>query len=60
MVGLRVGQQRPGLAEQPEVANGASEVLTRIFADAGRHARGAAELCLGASIEAELSAELAA
>jgi enamine deaminase RidA (YjgF/YER057c/UK114 family) len=41
-----------GFAEQPQVLNGASDLLVAIFGDAGRHARvatGAAELPRGAA-----------
>ena len=46
-----------GFVQQPEVVNGASDLLVRIFDDAGRHARvaiGAAELPLNSPIELEL------
>ncbi len=52
----------PGFTDQPKVANGASDLLTKIFAEAGKHARaaiGAAELPLGAPVEVELMVELA-
>ena len=52
----------PGFTEQPKVANGASDLLVKIFGDAGRHARsavGAAELPLNASVEVELMVEVA-
>ena len=52
----------PGFTEQPKVANGASDLLVKIFGDAGRHARsavGAAELPLNAAVEVELIVELA-
>ena len=52
----------PGFTDQPKVANGASDLLKRIFAEAGKHARaaiGAAELPLGAPVEVELIVELA-
>jgi enamine deaminase RidA (YjgF/YER057c/UK114 family) len=51
----------PGFTEQPKVANGASDLLTEVFGDAGRHARaavGVAELPLGAPVEVELIAEI--
>jgi enamine deaminase RidA (YjgF/YER057c/UK114 family) len=51
-----------GFAEQPKVANGASELLQQIFGEAGRHARAAVgniALPLGASVEVELLAEVA-
>jgi enamine deaminase RidA (YjgF/YER057c/UK114 family) len=47
-----------GFTGQPRVVNGASELLGRIFGDAGRHADGAAELPLGAPVEVELTVEL--
>jgi len=46
-----------GFVQQPAVINGASDLLVRIFDDAGRHARvaiGAAELPLNSPIELEL------
>ncbi|MBI4718744.1 MAG: RidA family protein [Planctomycetes bacterium] len=51
----------PGFFEQPKVANGASDLLVRVFGDAGRHARsavGAAELPLNAAVELELVVEV--
>ncbi len=51
----------PGFTEQPKVANGASELLVKIFGDVGRHARsavGAAELPLNAPVEVELMVEV--
>jgi enamine deaminase RidA (YjgF/YER057c/UK114 family) len=51
----------PGFTEQSKVANGASDLLTEVFGDAGRHARaavGVAELPLGAPVEVELIAEI--
>lgn len=50
----------PGFSEQPRVANGASDLLAKIFGDAGRHARsavGAAELPRNAPVEVELVVE---
>ena len=50
-----------GFTGQPRVVNGASELLGRIFGDAGRHARsaiGVAELPLGAPVEVELTVEV--
>jgi len=47
----------PGFTEQPAVGNGASDLLVKLFGEAGRHARlalGAAELPLGAPVELEL------
>ncbi|WP_447972633.1 RidA family protein [Nitrospira sp. Kam-Ns4a] len=46
-----------GFVQQPAVINGASDLLVRIFDEAGRHARvalGAAELPLNAPVELEL------
>jgi enamine deaminase RidA (YjgF/YER057c/UK114 family) len=51
----------PGFAEQPVVANGASEVLFAVLGDAGRHARsavGVASLPLDCPVEVELVAAL--
>ena len=50
-----------GFNDQSRVANGASELLIRVFGDSGRHARlalGAAELPLGAPVEIELILEV--
>jgi enamine deaminase RidA (YjgF/YER057c/UK114 family) len=50
-----------GFTGQPRVVNGASELLGRVFGDAGHHARsavGVAELPLGAPVEVELTVEL--
>lgn len=47
----------PGFTDQPQVLNGASDLLVAIFGEAGRHARvavGAAELPRQAPIEIEL------
>ncbi len=52
----------PGFTGQPQVINGASELLLELFGDAGRHARsavGVAELPLGAPVEVELIVEVA-
>ncbi len=46
-----------GFVQQPAVINGASDLLVRVFGEAGRHARvavGAAELPLNAPVELEL------
>ena len=51
----------PGFVEQPQVLNGASDLLIAVFGDAGRHARvavGAAELPRGAPVEIELIAHI--
>ena len=45
-----------GFAEQPKVANGASDLLVELFGEEGRHARaavGVASLPLGAPVEVE-------
>jgi enamine deaminase RidA (YjgF/YER057c/UK114 family) len=50
-----------GFTQQPQVLNGASDLLVQIFGDAGRHARlalGAAELPLNMAIELELILEV--
>jgi enamine deaminase RidA (YjgF/YER057c/UK114 family) len=50
----------PGFTGQPQVVNGASELLLEIFGDAGRHARsavGTAVLPLDAPVEVELIVE---
>jgi enamine deaminase RidA (YjgF/YER057c/UK114 family) len=50
-----------GFSGQPRVVNGASELLGKVFGEAGRHARsavGVAELPLGAPVEIELTVEL--
>ena len=50
-----------GFSGQPRVVNGASELLGKIFGDAGRHARsaiGVAELPLNSPVEVELTVEL--
>jgi len=49
-----------GFSDQPKVANGASELLTEIFGDRGRHTRcavGAAELPLNAPVELDMVLE---
>ena len=53
-------QSDDGFAEQPKVANGASELLRALFGDAGTHARAAVgvnALPLGASVEVEMLVE---
>ena len=53
----------PRFNRQPEVIDGASELIGQIFGDAGLHARsavGVAELPLDAPVEVELVAELGA
>ena len=52
----------PGFTDQAQVANGASDALTEIFAEAGLHTRcaiGAAELPLNAAVELDLIVEVA-
>lgn len=44
----------PGFTQQPQVANGASDLLVKLFGDRGRHARsavGVAMLPLGVAVE---------
>jgi len=51
----------PGFTGQPQVINGASELLIEVFGEDGRHARsaiGVAELPLNAPVEVELIAEV--
>jgi enamine deaminase RidA (YjgF/YER057c/UK114 family) len=51
----------PDFTEQPQVLNAASELLTDVFGDAGRHARaavGVAALPLGAAVEIEAVFEI--
>lgn len=51
----------PGFTGQPQVINGASNLLGEIFGEAGAHARsavGVAELPLGAPVEIELIVEI--
>lgn len=61
---LRVGvfvQCDAGFADQPKVANGASELIGAVFGDNGKHARAAVgtnTLPLNATVEVELVAEL--
>ena len=50
-----------GFSESPAVVNGASDLLVRIFGDAGRHARAAVAvngLPRGATVEIQVVAEL--
>ncbi|HWU27056.1 MAG TPA: RidA family protein [Rhizomicrobium sp.] len=52
----------PGFAQQPEVANGASDLFVEVFGDAGRHARsavGASSLPRNVATEVEAIFELA-
>lgn len=51
----------PGFTGQPQVVNGASELLGQLFGDAGQHARsavGVAVLPLDAPVEVELIVEV--
>ena len=51
----------PGFTDQPQVLNGASDLLVSLFGDAGRHARvavGAAELPRNAPVEIELIVQI--
>ena len=51
----------PGFTGQPQVANGASELLFDVLGEAGRHARsavGVASLPLNAPVEVELVVEV--
>lgn len=51
----------PGFEQQPQVANGASELLQQVFGEKGRHARaavGAPSLPRGATVEVELLLEV--
>ena len=51
----------PGFNGQPQVINGASELLIDVFGEEGKHARsavGVAELPLNAPVEVELIAEV--
>ena len=51
----------PGFNGQPQVINGASELLIEVFGEEGKHARsavGVAELPLNAPVEVELIAEV--
>lgn len=50
-----------GFTQQPQVANGASELLVKIFGDAGKHVRSAVgvnELPINAPVEIEMIAEI--
>ncbi len=53
----------PGFTDQPQVLNGASDLLVQIFGEAGKHARvavGAAELPRQAPVEIELIVQVTA
>jgi enamine deaminase RidA (YjgF/YER057c/UK114 family) len=50
-----------GFADQPKVANGASDLLGEVFGDAGKHARaavGVSMLPLGVPVEVEMIVEV--
>ena len=52
----------PGFTDQPQVLNGASDLLVQIFGETGKHARvavGAAELPRHAPVEIELIVQVA-
>lgn len=61
---VRIGvfvQSDPRFADQPLVANGASELLQKLFGDAGKHARaavGVPALPLDATVEVEAAFEV--
>lgn len=51
----------PGFTAQPQVVNGASELMSEVFGEAGRHARsavGVGALPLGAPVEVEAIVEV--
>jgi enamine deaminase RidA (YjgF/YER057c/UK114 family) len=51
----------PGFDQQPQVANGASELLQAVFGERGKHARsavGMAELPFGMAVEIEFVFEV--
>jgi enamine deaminase RidA (YjgF/YER057c/UK114 family) len=51
----------PGFIQQPQVANGASELLLKVFEENGTHVRtavGVAELPLNSSVEVEMVVEI--
>lgn len=51
----------PGFTSQPQVLDGASELLSKLFGDDGRHARaavGVAELPAAAAVEIEMICEV--
>lgn len=51
----------PGYADQPKIANGASDLLVAIFGESGKHARaavGSVALPLGAPVEVEFLFEV--
>lgn len=51
----------PGFVAQPQVANGASDLMVEVFGDAGKHARsavGVSSLPLGVPVEIDAVAEI--
>ncbi|MGB9886837.1 MAG: RidA family protein, partial [Moorellales bacterium] len=51
----------PGFNRQPQVVNGASDLLVEVFGEAGRHARtavGVSELPMDSAVEVELTVEV--
>lgn len=51
----------PGFTGQPQIGNGASEILVELLGDEGRHARvavGVSELPLGAAVEVAVVAKI--
>jgi enamine deaminase RidA (YjgF/YER057c/UK114 family) len=53
----------PDFEQQPQVINGASDLLVEVFGDAGKHARSAVSagaLPFGAAVEVELTVEVSA
>ena len=51
----------PDFGDQPQVANGASDLLVELFGDAGKHARSAVgmqSLPMGMSVEIEMIVEV--
>jgi enamine deaminase RidA (YjgF/YER057c/UK114 family) len=52
----------PEFVDQPQVINGASNLLVEVFGDAGKHARaavGVASLPFGVAVEVEATFEIA-
>ena len=50
----------PGFTDQPQVANGATELMQEVFGEPGRHARsavGVAVLPLGVAVEVDMPAQ---
>ena len=58
---LGIVNSDPAFTDQPQVINGASDLLVSIFGDRGRHARaafGAVSLPMGTSVEIEMIVEV--